>query len=207
KPEYTQSLLLYSGELFSSRCGGYGYSTPLGVRIMPACSHENPRGSGHSSGAQPVGSSALPYGMSPTRALSLESANARGTARDAAMAMASDATCILRMDFCCSLAPRWRYLWNLEPDGLLEPWMLVWHARQARPISRSSGAGPVASPAVVSTSLGCPVMVWHCWHNIGTGSVSNACWLEPCGSWQARQFSRTGACSNRNGPRFSAWQA
>src|SRR5574337_576780 len=98
------------------------------------------------------------------------------------------------------------YLWNLEPDGLLEPWMLVWQVRQARPISRSSGAGPVASPAVVSTSLGCPVMVWHCWHSIGTGSVSNACWLEPCGSWQVRQSLRTGACSNRNGPRFSAWQ-
>src|SRR6185437_15084941 len=73
---------------------------PLGVRIMPAWSHENPRGSAHSSGAQPVGSRALPYWMSPTRALSLESANAREPARDAAMAMASDATSILRMDFC-----------------------------------------------------------------------------------------------------------
>src|SRR6185437_9925436 len=152
---------------------------PLGVRIMPACSHENPRGSAHSSGAQPVGSRALPYWMSPTRMLSLESAHACAPARHAAMAMVSEATSILRMDFCRSLAPRRRYLWNLEPDGLLEPWMLAWHVRQARPISRSSGAGPVASPAVVSRSLGCPVMVWHCWHSIGTGSVSSACWLEP----------------------------
>src|SRR5690348_5739490 len=67
---------------------------------MPACSHEKPRGSAHSSGAQPVGSRALPYWMPPTRALSLESANARGPAKDAVMAMASDATSILRMDFC-----------------------------------------------------------------------------------------------------------
>src|SRR5581483_306689 len=99
-----------------------------------------------------------------------------------------------------------RYSWNLEPDGLLEPWMLVWQERHARPISRSSGVGPLASPATVCRSLGCPVMVWHCWHSIGTGSTSSVWLLEPCGSWQVRQFSRTGACSNTNGPRFSAWQ-
>ena len=29
---------------------------------------------------------------------------------------------------------------------------------------------------------------------------------EPCGSWQVVQPSRLGACSHRNGPRFSAWQ-
>ena len=28
---------------------------------------------------------------------------------------------------------------------------------------------------------------------------------EPCGSWQVVQPSRDGACSQRNGPRFSAW--
>jgi hypothetical protein len=27
------------------------------------------------------------------------------------------------------------------------------------------------------------------------------------GVWQLRQLSRTGACSHRNGPRFSAWHA
>src|SRR5262252_2300269 len=30
--------------------------------------------------------------------------------------------------------------------------------------------------------------------------------FEPCGSWQLAQFSRPAACSQRNGPRFSAWQ-
>ena len=31
--------------------------------------------------------------------------------------------------------------------------------------------------------------------------------LEPCGSWQLPQSSATGACSQRYGPRFSAWQS
>ena len=30
--------------------------------------------------------------------------------------------------------------------------------------------------------------------------------IVPWASWQFRQFSRTGACSQRKGPRFSAWQ-
>src|SRR5262252_3872999 len=30
--------------------------------------------------------------------------------------------------------------------------------------------------------------------------------FEPCGSWQLAQFSRPAACSQRYGPRFSAWQ-
>ena len=33
-----------------------------------------------------------------------------------------------------------------------------------------------------------------------------AFWREPCASWQLRQFSRTGACSQSTGPRISAWQ-
>src|SRR5579875_1779656 len=65
---------------------------------MPACSQENPRGSGHSKGAQPVGSRALPYWMSPTRALSLESASAAALARQAAMATASGAISALHMN-------------------------------------------------------------------------------------------------------------
>jgi len=31
--------------------------------------------------------------------------------------------------------------------------------------------------------------------------------IDPWASWQLRQFSRTGACSQSIGPRFSAWQA
>src|SRR5215467_6642189 len=30
--------------------------------------------------------------------------------------------------------------------------------------------------------------------------------FDPCGSWHVLQASRTGAWSQRNGPRFSAWQ-
>ena len=47
--------------------------------------------------------------------------------------------------------------------------------------------------------------VWHSVHRRGRETFSRNSFTEPCGSWQFRQFSRTGACSNRNGPRFSAW--
>ena len=56
--------------------------------------------------------------------------------------------------------------------------------------------GPVVSPWPI---------VWHSKHSRGRDIFSENSLIEPCGSWQFRQFSRTGACSNRNGPRFSAW--
>ena len=36
-------------------------------------------------------------------------------------------------------------------------------------------------------------------------ATSSLSWFEPWGLWQFRQFSRTGACSHRKGPRFSVW--
>src|SRR5574339_63571 len=48
--------------------------------------------------------------------------------------------------------------------------------------------------------------MWHRWQSIGTFATSIRSLLDPCGSWQVTQFSRPTACSNRNGPRFSAWQ-
>jgi hypothetical protein len=44
------------------------------------------------------------------------------------------------------------------------------------------------------------------WQSIGERATSIRSLEEPWGSWQVVQFSRTGAWSQRNGPRFSAWQ-
>src|ERR1035437_7101829 len=51
-------------------------------------------------------------------------------------------------------------------------------------------------PALLSIRL------WHSLHSRGRAILSEYCWTVPCGSWQLSQFSRTGACSSRNGPRF-----
>src|SRR5687768_15238060 len=53
---------------------------------------------------------------------------------------------------------------------------------------------------------GCRLCTWHRWHSMGGFATSIRPLLEPCGSWQVMQLSRPGACSHRNGPRFSAWQ-
>src|SRR5512139_491131 len=53
---------------------------------------------------------------------------------------------------------------------------------------------------------GCRVCTWQRWHSIGSLATSMRSLFEPCGSWQVTQLSRPTACSNRNGPRFSAWQ-
>ena len=45
---------------------------------------------------------------------------------------------------------------------------------------------------------------WHSPHSFEGCTFSIACLVEACASWQLRQFSRTGRCSHRNGPRFSA---
>ena len=46
---------------------------------------------------------------------------------------------------------------------------------------------------------------WQRWQRYGCLATSILSWFEPCGLWQLRQFSRTGACSQRKGPRFSVW--
>src|SRR3989304_2948329 len=48
--------------------------------------------------------------------------------------------------------------------------------------------------------------MWQRWQSIGTLATSMRSLFDPCGSGQVTQFSRPTACSNRNGPRFSAWQ-
>jgi hypothetical protein len=45
--------------------------------------------------------------------------------------------------------------------------------------------------------------MWHRWQSIGIRTTSMRSFDDPCGSWQVVQFSRTGACSNRTGPRIS----
>jgi hypothetical protein len=46
---------------------------------------------------------------------------------------------------------------------------------------------------------------WNSWHRKGARDFSKGAILEPCGVWQLAQSSVTGWCSNRKGPRFSAW--
>src|SRR5512140_3315530 len=48
--------------------------------------------------------------------------------------------------------------------------------------------------------------MWQRWHRKGRLPASTLSLFEPCGSWQVRQFSRTGACSHSMGPRLSMWQ-
>src|SRR3990172_8212844 len=54
--------------------------------------------------------------------------------------------------------------------------------------------------------VGWRLSTWHCWQSRGLATFSRFSWFEPCGSWQVAQLSTTGACSQRKGPRFSAWQ-
>src|SRR5215510_2724872 len=53
---------------------------------------------------------------------------------------------------------------------------------------------------------GCREVTWHRWHRNGRLATSSRSLLLPCGSWHVTQALATGACSHRNGPRFSAWQ-
>src|SRR3546814_3811955 len=87
-------------------------------------------------------------------------------------------------DVCSSDPP---YLWNLGPAGLFEPWICEWQVRQPRPIRRSSGDMALPSICSLNMSFGWRLCEWHCWHSIGTGATSSACWLEPCGVWQLRR--------------------
>src|SRR6478736_6694262 len=54
---------------------------------------------------------------------------------------------------------------------------------------------------------GCRVWLWQRWQRNGSFATSMRSLLEPCGSWQVVQLSPVVlACSNSQGPRFSAWQ-
>ena len=48
--------------------------------------------------------------------------------------------------------------------------------------------------------------MWHRWQSIGNFATSIRWLFDPCGSWHVLHASRTGACSQRFGPRFSVWQ-
>ena len=55
--------------------------------------------------------------------------------------------------------------------------------------------------------LGWPCCEWQDWHSTGPRAVSMPGFEAPCGAWQIPQFSTAGACSQRYGPRFSAWHS
>src|SRR5262245_54181912 len=80
--------------------------------------------------------------------------------------------------------------------------MFTWQLTHPRP-STYLTFEPLSRPY---GRVGCRVSTWHCWHSRGLAAFSMRSWLLPCGSWQVVQLSVTGACSHRNGPRFSAWQ-
>src|SRR5213596_2618141 len=54
--------------------------------------------------------------------------------------------------------------------------------------------------------VGCRVATWQESHTRGMRVFSNCGLLVPCGSWQFAQFSITGGCSHKKGPRRSVWQ-
>ena len=72
--------------------------------------------------------------------------------------------------------------------------------------------GAVDGRDVAAREIGCAVdlaawsPLWHSWQSYGSELSSRAGWTDPCGAWQLVQSSTTGVCSQRNGPRFSAWQ-
>jgi len=55
--------------------------------------------------------------------------------------------------------------------------------------------------------VGCRLPSWQESHTRGIRTFKSCGLLLPCGSWQFAQFSMTGGCSHKNGPRRSVWQA
>lgn len=54
--------------------------------------------------------------------------------------------------------------------------------------------------------VGWRLVTWQESQTRGIRTFSNCGLLLPWGSWQFAQFSMTGGCSQRNGPRRSVWQ-
>src|SRR5689334_12297290 len=105
------------------------------------------------------------------------------------------------------LAP---YLTNrrARPAGELLPWISLWQFRQLRATKRVFGLPVDGGLKLLSASYIVPGWLdasWQSWQRLGTFSVRSFTERLPCGLWQFRQLSSTGACSNRNGPRLSAW--
>ena len=88
------------------------------------------------------------------------------------------------------------HLWNNSPAGEFEPCMKVWQFWHDRLIDWTVIGLP---------GLPWPGPMWHIWQSRGRCWFSMYSYTDPCGLWQLRQFSRTGSCSHRNGPRLSAW--
>lgn len=54
--------------------------------------------------------------------------------------------------------------------------------------------------------VGCRLLSWQESQTRGMRTFNSCGLLVPCGSWQFAQFSTTGGCSQRKGPRRSVWQ-
>ena len=54
--------------------------------------------------------------------------------------------------------------------------------------------------------VGWRLATWQESQTLGIRTFNNCGLLLPWGSWQLAQFSMTGGCSHRNGPRRSVWQ-
>jgi hypothetical protein len=109
------------------------------------------------------------------------------------------------------------YLTKYAPEGELEPCTLTWQFLQLFSMNREFAVGyPLGAPAGATRAPSSverlspdpkwpePVR-WQFQHRLGSFCTRSLLWFVPWGSWQDTQSSRTGACSKRNGPRFSAW--
>src|SRR4030095_9537241 len=54
--------------------------------------------------------------------------------------------------------------------------------------------------------VGCRLATWQESHTRGIRLLRGCGLREPCASWHLTQFSITGGCSHRTGPRRSVWQ-
>ena len=86
----------------------------------------------------------------------------------------------------------------MSPDGWFEPWIEEWQFVQPRLKSRTE----FNSVGVVGWRL----VTWQVSQTRGIRTLSSCGLFVPCASWQLRQFSITGGCSHKNGPRRSGWQ-
>ena len=85
------------------------------------------------------------------------------------------------------------------PEGWFDPWIMEWQFVQPRLKSRME----LRSVGVTGWRLA----MWQESQTRGMRTFNNCGLLVPCASWQLAQFSITGGCSQRKGPRRSVWHA
>ena len=93
-----------------------------------------------------------------------------------------------------------------EPEGWFEPWICEWQFMQLRPNALCGRHSRSAGLTRRQRHTRVPGFRVTLLTEERLPLSEEPGWLLPCGSWQIEQSSVTGACSQRKGPRFSAWQ-